>query len=201
MAFYVQPKENEEVNLQFGFPSNKKNNAEKKIVTKIELLYDSHRGNYFNAADTHPLQLLDKSKKLYCSSKCSSFKKKENDWIIFKFTQFTPIPTKMEIKNGSCKSAVKIMRMYIGNKNNNEWYELINGDKCQSFDIINTIKFDDLQHIKLELIENYGEKWDIGAKYCFVYPVYHIILFIILGPLQPPSPPSEYSNTMFRSQY
>ena len=82
----------------------------------------------------------------------------------------------MEIKNGKCKSAAKILRLYIGNRENNEWYRQVNKDiilqkqedTCQSFDISEVIKFDDLQHIKLEFVENYGENWYIGAKFCIL---------------------------------
>ena len=181
MAFYVE-NQNDNVELQVGYHDDHQNQSDKKVseIMEIDLEYVAHRGHYFNVDDNHPIKLLDKSNKLYCSSKCSSFNKNEYDWIIFKFIendnkkQFIPIPTKMEIKNGSCKSAVKIMRLYIGNKENNEWYRLINNDinlikqedQCQSFDIVETIKFHDLQHIKLEFIENYGENWNMGAKFC-----------------------------------
>ena len=126
---------------------------------KLKLRYHSHRGNF---EKHHPRHLLRSScRHWYCSQRNADFERGEKDWIIFRFDG-DYVPTEFYIKNGHRSSAVRVMKVCIGDIKSDQWMNtedviVENRKKIQRFDISGMTKGAKWKYIKVVLKENYGE--------------------------------------------
>ena len=151
----------------------------------INLQYHSHRGHYsFLHLSYHPKNTLTFScnkydlsslisEPSYASPLVANFSSSENDWIVYtiehnaKYIDINGFGL-INCKNISSKQGIKKMKISIGDTDKNKWYpfkpdiiDCENKYEIQYFALYGVdytiIKKQKLKHIKLELIENYGQ--------------------------------------------
>ena len=160
----------------------------------IQLKYLNHRKHFINENNNdnedkyHPKQLLDLyNNDKYYSDKIGNFEENENDWIIFQtlYENQYFIPKVLQIKNHSNEYAVKKLKIFIGNNETNEWFNLTENEallisnKNMFFESINLklnqgindemIKTKKWNCFKIELIDNYGANAMDKSKFCLHY--------------------------------
>ena len=158
---------------------------------EIELEYVSHRGHH---ASYHPKNLLnDNYSQSYGSEVLGRFKENEADWMIFKmkYDYILYYPTKFAMINWETDCAVKKMKLWIGNMDDDKWFDAMDSSEInlnwdENLQEIKLIQKDqnqflqDIQrnhctYLKLEFLENQGNDMDDFCAYaCLRFILYGI---------------------------
>ena len=147
----------------------------------------------------HPKYMLnDDENDPYISAINPNFKKNESDWIVLtnKDTEKICVPLFGEIQCNGYIQDVKLMRLEIGNFDENKWIplnkdnesvELKQSKDLQKFEfdvddenivtISNLMKEENYRHFKLTLIENHGAVEQMYSKFAICkFKLYGIIV-------------------------